>query len=331
MSLGAGAKPRLEVAYAGLAKDGALAEDVLAAVVYGEDPPCPADPRVVRVDLRPLAATGPAEVWRGSGPVTVGSSGPIRYACEGQHLFGSLDLPEAEYGGLEQAAEMAYRQLLQFHMESAYPHVWRVWNVVTGINEGAGDEERYRLFCLGRARAFASVPGASSPAVYPAATAVGRQGGEYRLQVYWLAASAPGEALENPRQVSAYRYPSDYGPAAPSFSRAMLVPGPALLVSGTASIVGHASLHDGDLDSQVDETMRNLEALLEVAGERPRFGSPRLGPGSLLKVYLRNDRDAADVERRIRERIPGSAQIMLVSADVCRADLLLEIEAIHKD
>jgi chorismate lyase/3-hydroxybenzoate synthase len=322
-------KSRLEVVYARLAEGESLADNALAAVVFGQDSPGPGDPRVLRVSLQPLAGTGTAEVWLGSGPVSLGSSGAIRYACDGQHLFGSMDLPEAEHGGLEQAAETAYRSLLEFHAASAYPHVWRVWNLLTGINEGAGDEERYRLFCLGRARSFASVPAASSHARYPAATAIGRQGGEPRLQLYWLAASRPGDAVENPRQVSAYRYPSDYGPAAPSFSRAMLVPGPTLLVSGTASIVGHASVHHGDLDSQVEETMRNLETLLEVAGKRAGFGSSGLGPQSLLKVYLRNKRDAAAVEQRIRERIPGGVQLMLVAADVCRADLLLEIEAIH--
>jgi chorismate lyase/3-hydroxybenzoate synthase len=329
MRSGSDTPPRLEVSYAKLTEDRALSDDVLATVVYGEDLPRSADPRILRVGLQPLAGSGLSEVWHGSGPVTLGRSGPIRYACDDGYLFGSMDLPEAEHGGLAQAAETAYRSLLQFHQCSKFAHVWRIWNVVTAINEGDGDEERYRLFCLGRARAFASMREASSHIGYPAATAIGRQGGEARLQVYWLAASVPGETLENPRQVSAYRYPRDYGPAAPSFSRAMLAPYPALLISGTASIVGHASVHGGDLESQIDETMRNLDVLLALAGERADFRSSKLGPGSLLKVYLRNRCDAAAVERRLREHVPGSVPLAIVAADICRSELLLEIEAVH--
>lgn len=321
--------PRLSVSYTSMAPDETLVGNILAAIVYGEEQPCPADPRVLRVGLEPLVGSGLTETWYGSGPVSLGIAGSIRYACDDHHLVGSIELLEAEHGGLEQAAEFAYRSLLRFHEDSGFGHVWRIWNVVTAINEGDGDDERYKLFCLGRARAFASIREPSGHIGYPAATAIGRQGGEARLQVYWLAARSPGETLENPRQVSAYRYPRDYGPAAPSFSRAMLAPGPALLVSGTASIVGHASLHHDDLDSQLAETMRNLDTLLTLAGERASFRSSQLGPGSFVKVYLRNRRDAAAVERRIREYIPDFVPLIIVAADICRSELLLEIEAVH--
>ena len=49
-----------------------------------------------------------------------------------------------------------------------------------------------------------------------------------------------GTPVENPRQVSAYRYPREYGPQSPTFARALLPPSPRvpLLLSGTASIDG---------------------------------------------------------------------------------------------
>ena len=77
-----------------------------------------------------------------------------------------------------------------FVAASATPHVLRLWNYFDAINLGDGDEERYRRFCVGRAR------GAQANAAdrYPAATAIGRRDGVRVLQVYALAARASGAA-----------------------------------------------------------------------------------------------------------------------------------------
>ena len=83
--------------------------------------------------------------------------------------------------------------------------------------------------------------------------------------------------IENPRQLSASLYPPRYGLRSPMFARAALVPngrGAQLLVSGTASIVGHESLHIGDPERQLEETARNFEALVETA-MRADSGRPR--------------------------------------------------------
>ena len=86
--------------------------------------------------------------------------------------------------------------------------------------------------------------------------------------MYCLSARQPGSPLENPRQVSAWRYPRQYGPQAPSFARGMLAaPGSSLplLLSGTASVVGHATLHGEDTLRQLEETFANLDAGLQSA------------------------------------------------------------------
>ena len=249
---------------------------------------------------------------------------------DGHCLAGWIELEERRFGGLVEASEAAYRGLLRFHAQSPFRHVWRVWNFITAINEGEGDEERYRLFCLGRARALAAAHAASPDIVYPAASAVGKPTGARTLQVCWLAGRNPGETLENPRQVSAYDYPRRYGPAAPSFSRAMLTPHPMLLISGTASIVGHASVHPGDAAAQLEETLANLDGLLRQAHARAGLGSARLGPESLVKVYLRNGTDTAAIESRLRERLGQEVPFLVVAADICRSELLLEIEVVQR-
>jgi chorismate lyase/3-hydroxybenzoate synthase len=306
-----------------------LDADVLAAVVFGADGPRPADPRCLRVDLQPLAGRGLAEIWRGAGRVSLGVTGPIRHGDDGTVLAGRMDLEEEGHGGLAGAAEAAYRELLAFHARSPFRHVWRIWNFVTAINDGDGDDERYKLFCLGRARAFAAAQPTGSDIGYPAATAIGKPRGARTLQVCWIAGREPGATLENPRQVSAYRYPRQYGPAAPSFSRAMLAPGPTLLVSGTASIVGHATAHPGNAVAQLDETLANLMALLARARAAGHADAARLGAKGVLKVYLRAGVDTGTVERRLRERLGTDLRLLILEAEICRSDLLVEIEAVQ--
>jgi chorismate lyase / 3-hydroxybenzoate synthase len=322
--------PGLRANFVALDPDAPLAEDVLTAVVFGADTPCPRDPRTLRIDLEPLAGNARCEVWRGSGKARLGTAGPIRHVDDGTCFAGWLSIDESRVGGILQATEDAYMGLLRLQADSPYRHVWRVWNFITDINEGRGDDERYRQFCLGRARAFAAIGGTASVIGYPAATAVGRQGGRRSLQVCWFAGREPGTTIENPRQVSAYHYPRRYGPAAPSFSRAMVVPGPLYLVSGTSSIVGHASLHDGDLESQLQETLVNLDTLLHRAHASGHTASSTLDAGSLVKAYVRRRNDAEKVAAGLRDHFGPGVPTLIVAADICRSELLLEIEVLHR-
>ena len=112
--------------------------------------------------------------------------------------------------------DSAYANLSVFVRTRGFPHLLRSWNYLDAITEGEGDAERYRRFCVGRAAGLGEV----QIGTLPAATAIGRCDGVRTLQVYWLAARRPGTPVENPRQVSAYRYPRQYGPQSPSFARA---------------------------------------------------------------------------------------------------------------
>jgi chorismate lyase/3-hydroxybenzoate synthase len=331
MPAGPLATPPLQAYYATLDPGTRLDDDVLTAVVFGARTPCPADPRCLRIDLEPLAGTAHSEVWRGCGPVHLGTSGPIRHVDDGEHFAGWLSLEERRFGGLLEATEAAYLAILGVHADSPYRHVFRIWNFIDAINEGEGDEERYRQFCLGRARAFAASRGGPPGIGYPAASAVGKQGQARSLQVCWFAMREPGHAIENPRQVSAFHYPRRYGPAAPSFSRAMIAPDNTLYVSGTASILGHASVHPNDPAAQLDETVINLEVLLQRALASQRLRQGKLGANSLVKVYLRHAKDAALVERGLRAHFGDQVPLLIVAADICRSELVLEIELVHRD
>jgi chorismate lyase/3-hydroxybenzoate synthase len=127
--------------------------------------------------------------------------------------------------------------------------------------------------------------------------------------------------VENPRQVSAWRYPRQYGRTPPSFARAMALPAQdALAISGTAAVVGHASAHQDDLEAQLNETLTNLEALLASAGMSTGFDTQ-----SPLKAYLRHPTDAPHIRDFLQSRLPG-VPVLLLQGDICRQELLVEID-----
>ena len=161
---------------------------------------------------------------------------------------------------------------------------------------------------------------------FPAATVIGTHSGD--ITIYFLAARVPGEPYENPRQISAYRYPEQYGPATPAFSCSMLMrwDGVAhLYISGTASIVGHESRHQQQT-SQLDEIVRNLRALVAQATTRSGINfSPE--QGAQLKVYVRDINDVPELRAALHAALPATPALFLVG-DICRRDLLVEIEAV---
>ena len=303
-------------------------DGVLAVFGFGAAAPQRhADPRYLHVPLQPHAAVAPFEVWRTDGPIASGRDGEIAWSSNGQLSFGVIEVEEGESGIVEAAAH-AYERLTGFVRDSDTPHLLRIWNYLDAITQGDGDAERYRQFCVGRARGL----GAFDATQLPAATAIGRCDDARVLQIYWLSAAAPGIPVENPRQVSAYRYPRSYGPQPPSFARAMLPPTAhqaPLLLSGTASVVGHASQHADALLAQLEETFANFDALLGAA----RLSQPTLpasfGAGTRLKVYVRDRGDLDSVDAALQARFGDRVPRILLHAAICRRELCVEIDGVH--
>jgi chorismate lyase/3-hydroxybenzoate synthase len=297
---------------------------VLAAVRFGVKPTASLGNAALTIDvgLEPLQGPPTAELWFASGPVHTGqwsdSAGvQIRYAQDEHHLFAVLELDEREHGGILLTAERAYAAIQAFQERSSFRHLLRMWNYMDAINEGAGDMERYRQFCVGRGRGLGAVTQG-----YPSASALGRHIPDHVLQVFWLAGKAPGKAIENPRQVSAYHYPRVHGPVSPTFARALVAPDQTVLISGTASIVGHVSQHHDDPMEQLEETVRNLAALMPHVGRT-------LGSSSqdVFKIYVRDPQMTPKLAERLRQLYP-QGEFLFVAADVCRRELLVEIEAV---
>ncbi|RFF27425.1 MULTISPECIES: pteridine-dependent deoxygenase [unclassified Wenzhouxiangella] len=271
------------------------------------------------------------EDWRMEAVVQSGRSGDIVWRRAGDLLFLALEWPDDPVADPREAVEGAYERLLSVADEAGCRHLLRAWNYLPAINAGDGDAERYRRFCLGRAAALEKLGYGDGELC--AGTAIGSD--EPLLRIYLLCAPLPGINIENPRQVSAYRYPRRYGPRSPSFARATAVAGAndsmLLMISGTASVVGHRSLHVDDVNGQLEEVIRNLETLLsESAQQLGRPGLAEFDHASLLRVYVRHARDWPMIERRLRERWPG-IHLAGLRGDICRSDLLVEIEAVSRN
>ncbi|HVS78200.1 MAG TPA: hypothetical protein VHE11_14775 [Steroidobacteraceae bacterium] len=278
------------------------------------------------------------ELWRIGDEVRSGTHGRVRYTCGSDIVFGSLSLHEeeapaaaSEPGGrtpLYEITARAYREVFATLAAVGHPHLLRVWNFIPDINVETEGLERYRQFNSARQEALIAC-GREVAGNVPAASALGAASGS-PLVVYFLAARVAPALIENPRQVSAYHYPPQYGPRSPAFSRAAVLgrsDAATLFISGTASIVGHRTMHTGDPAAQTRETLRNIEALLEEAG-RKALGD-RLPLESLAyKVYVRDPRDLPVIRAELTRALGREASVLYLKADICRRDLAVEIEAV---
>ena len=296
------------------------ADDVLATIVFGEEPEL--QPFLAFALPIPQLGTRLAEVWHAPGPVRRGRVGDLEFAHNGEVLFGTI---RRDARSIVETAAEAYEDVLSATTAAGYPHLLRAWNYVSAINEEQEGLERYRGFSAGRHESM--LRHGYSRTTFPAASTVGMSGSG--LAVCFLAAREPGIQVENPRQMSAYDYPELYGPRSPSFSRATLMKrgsSAMILVSGTASVVGHESRHEGRLVAQIEETLQNLDVVIREAAARvERSASVR--DLTVAKAYVRHAAHAPVVQQYLHHSMPAAAHILLHS-DICRRELLVEIEGV---
>ena len=276
------------------------------------------------------------EVWRTQQAVESGTHGRVRFARTSDVLFGCITVTEkepppslaiAERTPLYEATERAYRETLGALDALGYPHLIRVWNYVPEINRDTHGTERYRQFNSARQAALLA-SGRPITGNVSAACALGAAAGT-PLVVYFLSSHTPPTFIENPRQISAYNYPAQYGARSPIFSRATVMHEPdgmTLFISGTASIVGHQTIHVGDTAAQTRETLTNIEALLEEANRVT--GTDEFTLDALAcKVYVRHPSELPVIQAELCAALGPSARAVYLQADICRRDLSVEIEA----
>ena len=225
-----------------------------------------------------------------------------------------------------------------------FDQIIRTWLYLGDIVGMDGPEvQRYQELNRARTDFFKGInfltdrlPNRPHHAVYPASTGIGTDGQDIMMSCIALATKRRDiltVPLENPRQTSAFDYAASYSPKSPKFSRAMALSCgnmATIFVSGTASITMSETRHIGNAAAQTHETLDNIEALI---GEDnlAQHGLPGLGSSldnlSMVRVYIKRQEDFAKVRAACEERL-GELPTVYAIADVCRGDLLVEIEGI---
>ncbi|WP_432096586.1 FkbO/Hyg5 family chorismatase [Streptomyces sp. bgisy100] len=309
---------------------------VIGDVVYGPEVSTPltsGNAPVLSVHMTETADRARTERWTVDRPVRTGTENGLHYAYNDDYLFCAGHIPEQEL--YTDATRAAYAAAFDLVERLGHQSVFRMWNLIGRINEPNGEGlEVYRDFCRGRAQAFEQYTAQGRD--MPSATGIGSLGGG--VAFYFLASRTGTRVnIENPRQVPAYNYPVEYGPKSPSFARAThLAPrgaGPdenLLYISGTAGILGHQTVHADSVDKQCQVALENIERLIS-ASNLAQHGISRgyeLSDLSQVKVYVRHPEHLARVRQACEEAFHPSADIAWFTVDICRSDLLVEIEGV---
>jgi enamine deaminase RidA (YjgF/YER057c/UK114 family) len=290
---------------------------------------------VLRRPLRSLEIV--PRIWRGVPYVVLRDAGGLEVIAGGLSGGRPRDLADRTAAAFSTASSILRREGLSF------ADVVRQWNFVEDITgrSGTGPRARqnYQIFNDIRAEAYDRDNLRSD---FPAATGIGTAGGGFVLEGIAAAGAAAERSVpvSNPRQADAHRYspkvlvgasaPGGTRRRTPKFERArVVVAGGAATcyVSGTAAIVGEKVVRRGDAAGQTRATVRNIERLVAPANlRRSGIRAAALAPRfSYVRTYVKNEADIPEVARIVGGAFPG-APALFVQADICRGDLLVEIE-----
>lgn len=217
----------------------------------------------------------------------------------------------------------------------SFENVIRTWIYIPGITKKADGEEAYKR--INRARnacypkydfrkMFATE---THPSVSPASTGIGTDGDTL---VFEGLAILPKQdvrifSLDNNRQTIPHEYPQYQKSKAPLFSRGVELRfrnESLLFVSGTASILNAESVHIGSIEKQTKQTIANMK---EVIGNATCEGEASI---ICITVYLKNAADQEIAEAICRDEFGEEAIVFYEQCDICREELLVEIEMMVK-
>ena len=310
--------------------------DQLPATTYIHQPPC--GNKLLSIEAMGVdCGAGDVEVRRVSDRTVITQHDGIVWV----HL---ADIsPDAAATGVRQQASSMFQRAAQALKEDGirYEQIARTWLYLGDI---VGDEDggqRYKE--LNRARAdfyegmrfSGSGMGADEPCpIFPASTGIGT-GGRGMVMSGIALATERGDLkivrLENPQQTSAFDYGVQYGPESPRFARGLTITqntSAVTFISGTASITDSETRFVGDVEGQTRQTLENIARLIGEDNMQ-RHGLPGLGGTlddlAIARVYVKRQQDCAAVRALCRSQLGDSPTICAV-ADVCRPDLLVEIE-----
>lgn len=257
---------------------------------------------------------------------------------------GGMSASSSTSGAYEQGMEVLEGMRAALGEAGAgFEHVVRTWFYLGDITGTEGDRQRYqelnraRTDFYGGIRFGCSLLRSEIPhGIYPASTGIGMTNRGLVAGCMTVQTDRKDAfllALENPQQTPAYAYHPRFSAQSPKFSRGIaLVLGDytTTWVSGTASIVNSESRHPGDIEGQTEQTIDNIQRLIapeNFAGHGVNGAGASLHDLAKVRVYLKRAEDYAKC-RAVCERRFGPVPAVYAVADVCRAELLVEIEGV---
>lgn len=248
---------------------------------------------------------------------------------DGRFLYAGGFQGEVIHFGIEQQATEAFRGLSEVLRREGFAMngIIRQWNYIERITAFDGDDQHYQAFNNVRSSYYGRSEWGNG---YPAATGIGANLGGVLIDVdaaVFTSDKAFATPIDNRLQVAAHAYSDQVLEASrclkttPKFERAKSMTfgdRRLIYISGTAAIRGEESLKGVGLERQLHITMENIAELIGDA--KP----------VMLRVYLKNREDFAEAER-LMGGYGLDIPISYMWADVCRDELLIEIEGIAID
>jgi enamine deaminase RidA (YjgF/YER057c/UK114 family) len=223
-------------------------------------------------------------------------------------------------------------------------NIVRQWNYLEGIviqeKTGQGNSQHYQMLNDTRHLYYSKY---SFNKGYPAATGIGMHTGGCVIDCVAMKEKEDSfiVPIKNPRQVSAYEYSrkvligSESQPlTTPKFERAKLfrrcIGNYELLISGTAAILDEKSLGINDAREQSKITLENIDTLVESASRKIEDAGEKVKNVTLsyLRVYIKRKEDFSAV-KKICDAYGGAQLPVYLIADICREELLVEIEGYY--
>jgi enamine deaminase RidA (YjgF/YER057c/UK114 family) len=244
------------------------------------------------------------------------------------------DTRKAAVASFEIVTEILHRENLSMN------NLVRQWNFIgdiLGMKEGF---QNYQVFNEVRSEFYSKF---RTIAGFPAATGVGMKYGGVFLDFCALKTddTVTMKAVSNPSQINAYEYSqqvlkgfagsADSVKHPPQFERGLILinkTGSTLFVSGTASIIGQETIGKGDITEQTIVTIENIKKVADIERIKQLAEKQDMTDGkySLLRVYIKKQEDFSSVKRICNKHFKDSP-VIFIEADICRDDLLTEIEA----
>lgn len=261
---------------------------------------------------------------------------------ENEHLLFIEGIPSSDFSVCvcQQSEEVFSKMdaILSLH-GFAVDDIVRQWNYIGNIVSYRDGKQNYQEFNDARTRYYAQGVWSNG---YPAATGIGASGEgiivgciAYRKEKGDAKAIYP---IDNPLQVAAHVYSKavlidnalNATKSTPKFERAKLIEtrrGACCFVSGTAAIRGEQSVDADSVGEQTIKTIENIDHL--VSKENLLRSGCRAYDLHMTKlhVFVKRKEDYEEVRRVVAERYPHATTVYTL-ADVCRSELLVEIEGI---